>query len=202
MSAATCLILMTSVTGEVTDMRCALGNFPKIGEDGKPHTKWKGQPLDANDTAIIELRFKAGGLGVLHTSRWATGHANHPRLEVRLHRCWARSWFDLDRSYDALDTCLGKDRASAKWKTQQLAPAPSIYQRFVRAIQTGAPDQPDLLRGAQIQAYLDACERYASGRWEKGRQHYFTGTVKHLMLVSIRKFDAVVCRSAWKMSIG
>lgn len=160
------LDLMTSVTGEVAEVRCALGNFPKIGQDKKAYTKWKGQPLDANDTAIIELCFARGGLGVLHTSRWATGHANHLRLEV--HGTDGALMFDLDRSYDALDTCLGKDAAAAKWKTQRLKPAPSIYERFVRAIKTEEADQPDLLRGAQIQAYLDACERSAaSGRWEK-----------------------------------
>jgi predicted dehydrogenase len=160
------LDLMTSVTGDVTEMRCALGNFPKVGKDGKPYTQWKGQKLDANDTAIIELRFEQGGLGVLHMSRWATGHANHLRLEV--HGTEGAVMFDLDRSYEALDTCLSKDTVSAKWKTEQLKPAPTIYQRFVHAIQTGAQDQPDLLRGAQIQAYLDACERSAkSGSWEK-----------------------------------
>jgi predicted dehydrogenase len=160
------LDLMTSVTGDVTEMRCALGNFPKIGEDGKRYTKWKDKPLDANDTAIIELRFAAGGLGVLHTTRWATGHANHLNLEV--HGTEGAVRFDLDRSYDALDTCLGKGTKTATWKTEQLKPAPSIYERFTRAIKTGQSDQPDLLRGAQIQAYLDACERSAqSGSWEK-----------------------------------
>lgn len=160
------LDLMTSVTGDVTELRCALGNFPKIGQDGKSYTKWQGQPLDANDTALIELRFADGGLGVLHTSRWATGHANHLRLEV--HGTEGAVMFDLDRSYETLDTCLGKDAASAKWKTEQLKPAPTIYERFVTAVRDGQQDQPDLLRGAQIQAYLDACERSAkSGRWQK-----------------------------------
>src|SRR5262249_54421560 len=110
--------------------------------------------------------FAQGGLGVLHLSRWATGHANHLRLEV--HGTEGAVMFDLDRSYETLDTCLGKDAASARWNTRQLAKAPTIYQRFARAILRGAPEQPDLLRGAQIQAYLDACERSAhSGRWEK-----------------------------------
>ena len=160
------LDLMTSVTGDVTHVRCTLANFPKIGEDGKRYTKWQGKPLDANDTAIIELRFEQGGLGVLHLSRWATGHANHLRLEV--HGTEGALMFDLDRSYEALDTCLGKDAAAARWKTQQLAAAPTIYQRFVRAIQKGEKAQPDLLRGAQIQAYLDACERSArAASWER-----------------------------------
>jgi predicted dehydrogenase len=160
------LDLLTSVTGDVSEVRCALGNFPKIGPDGKPYSKWQGKPLDANDTAIIELGFKHGGLGVLHMSRWATGHANHLRLEV--HGTEGAVMFDLDRSEEKLDTCLGKDAASARWKTQHLTVAPTIYQRFARAIVTGEQAQPDLLRGAQIQAYLDACERSArSGHWEK-----------------------------------
>jgi predicted dehydrogenase len=103
---------------------------------------------------------------VLHTTRWATGHANHLRVEV--HGTEGALMFDLDRSYEALDVCVGKSAPRAAWKTLRLSPAPTIYQRFVRAIKSGASDQPDLLRGAQIQAYLDACERSArSGRWEK-----------------------------------
>jgi len=160
------LDLMTSVTGDVSEVRCALGNFPKIGPDGKRYTKWQDRPLDANDTALVELRFLDGGLGVLQTTRWATGHANHLRLEA--HGTEGAIMFDLDRSYDLLDTCFGAGTTSAKWKTLKLKPAPSIYQRFVRAVQSGEQDQPDLLRGAQIQAYLDACERSAkSGGWER-----------------------------------
>jgi predicted dehydrogenase len=157
---------MTAVTGGVSEARCAFGNFPKLGQDGKHYSKWKGEALDANDTAIIELRFERGGLGVLHASRWATGHANHLRLEV--HGTEGALMFDLDRSYDTLDTCLGSQKNSAAWTTQRLKPTLSIYQRFARAIERREPAQPDLLRGAQIQSYLDACERSASsGRWEK-----------------------------------
>ena len=36
-------------------MRCALGNFPKVGQDGKQHTKWKGQPLDENIAGSLGL---------------------------------------------------------------------------------------------------------------------------------------------------
>jgi predicted dehydrogenase len=160
------LDLMTSVTGEVNEVRCALGNFPKLGADGKRYTRWQGRALDANDTALIELRFRDGGLGVLHTTRWATGHANHLRLEV--HGTEGALMFDLDRSYQTLDVCLGKAAARAEWKTLELPPAPTIYERFARAIRTGTAGEPDLLRGAQVQAYLDACERSAeSGSWEK-----------------------------------
>ncbi|HEX3777601.1 MAG TPA: Gfo/Idh/MocA family oxidoreductase [Polyangiaceae bacterium] len=160
------LDLATAVTGEVSEARCSLSTFPKLDPDGAAHTSWNGVALDANDSAIIELRFRAGGVGVLHTSRWATGHANHLRLEV--HGTLGALRFDLDRSYDELELCLGKDRNKAIWQTKKQKPAPSMWQRFVRAIKRGEPEQPDLLRGAEIQAYLDACERSAlSGKWEQ-----------------------------------
>src|SRR5258706_6103491 len=110
------LDLATAVTGEVSEVRCALGTFPKIGEDGKRYTSWAGKELDANDTAIIELRFRAGGVGVLHTTRWATGHANHLRLEV--HGTEGALRFDLDRSYDDIEACLGKDKNKATWQNR------------------------------------------------------------------------------------
>ena len=159
------LDLATSVTGEVSEVRCSLSTFPKFDQDGKSHTSWQGKPLDANDTAVIELRFKSGGVGVLHTTRWATGHANHLRLEV--HGTEGALRFDLDRSYDDIELCLGKDRNKAIWQTKTQKPAPSMWQRFVRAIKRGEPEQPDLFRGAEIQAYLEACETSAlSGTWE------------------------------------
>ncbi len=160
------LDLATSVTGAVSEVRCALGCFPKIDDEGREHTSFSGKKLDANDSAVIELKFAAGGLGVLQTSRWATGHANHLSLEV--HGTEGALRFDLDRSYDELDVCLGPDRNKARWKTQKLKPAPSMWQRFVRAVQSGDAEQPDLFRGAEIQAMLDACERSAeSGSWER-----------------------------------
>jgi predicted dehydrogenase len=87
------------------------------------------------------------------------------RLEVHGTRGALR--FDLDDGYDKLDVCLGDGPAKASWKTLDLKATPSNYERFVKAIKTGKIDQPDVLRGAQIQAYLDACERSArSGKWE------------------------------------
>jgi predicted dehydrogenase len=162
------LDLTTAVAGDVARVRCDLRTFPKIDPTGRTITTWKDRPLDANDTAIIELEFTHGAVGLVQTTRWATGHRNHLRLEA--HGTDGALMFDLDRDWHALDLCLGRDRHAARWLTRQLKPAPSVYERFIRAIRTGRPDQPDLVRGAQVQAYLDACERSAkSGRWETVR---------------------------------
>lgn len=163
------LDMATSVTGEVKRIRCWLGTFPKIDTNGKAVKKYKGHKLDANDTAVIELELGGGASLVLHTTRWATGHTNHLRLEVSGTR--GGLMLDLDRAYDKLDVCVGEDPDKAEWRTLDLKPTPSNYERFVQSMLTGELDQPDIVRGAQIQAYLDACERSAkSGKWEKVRR--------------------------------
>lgn len=149
------LDLTTAVSGPVQAIRCALATLPKITEDGQAVSRWGKAELDANDSALIELRFTNGALGVIHTTRWATGHANHLRCEV--HGTEGALNFDLDAGYEILNTCLGKDAVKAAWTTKTLKPAPNIWQRFIKAIKTGKQDQPDVFRGAEIQAYLDAC---------------------------------------------
>jgi predicted dehydrogenase len=163
------LDMTTAVAGDARRVRCDLRTFPKIAPGGKRVIAWKGKPLDANDTAVIEIEFVHGGLGLVHITRWATGHANSLRLEV--HGTEGGLMFDLDRDYTKLDLSLGRDRHKCKWKTLTLKPTPNNWQRFIRAIRTGRPDQPDVIRGAQVQAVLDACERSAkSGRWEDVRK--------------------------------
>ena len=164
------LDLTTAVAGEVARLRCDLRTFPKIDKNGKSCTAWKGRKLDANDSALVGLEFTNGAVGVVQISRWATGHLNHLRFEA--HGTKGALRFDLardDGDYRRLDLCLGKTaKNKVAWTTRTLAETPSIWQRFIHAVRTGCPDQPDILRGAQVQAYLDACERSArSGRWEK-----------------------------------
>ncbi|MES2202137.1 MAG: Gfo/Idh/MocA family oxidoreductase [candidate division FCPU426 bacterium] len=159
------LDLTTAVAGDLDSVNCSTSTFPKLLK-GKAHTHWKGEVLDANDTAIMQLQFKKGGVGVLHTTRWATGRVNQLRLEV--HGTNGALMFDLDRSYEQLDVCLGKDVQKSAWKTMKFKPSPNIWERFIAAIRSGKADQPDVARGAQIQAYLHACQRSAeTHRWEK-----------------------------------
>jgi predicted dehydrogenase len=159
------LDLTTAVVGEASRVNCTTAVFPKLS-NGRSYTSWKGKALDANDTAIVEFKLKDGGLGVMHTTRWAAGRTNQLRLEV--HGTKGALCFDLDRSYEELDVCLGSDLKKAKWKTLKLKPAANVWERFIRAIKTKTPDQPDLRRGAEIQATLDACQKSAkSHKWEK-----------------------------------
>jgi predicted dehydrogenase len=162
------LEMTTAVAGEVARIHCDLRTFPKITKDGKAVDEWQGQKLDANDTAVIELEFSHGGIGLVHTTRWATGNKNHLRLEA--HGTDGALQFDLDDDPHRIDLCLGPDKDTATWKSEKLAAPPNLFQRFIHAVRTGEPDQPDVFRGAQVQAYLEACERSAkSGKWESVR---------------------------------
>jgi predicted dehydrogenase len=132
-------------------------------------THHAGHALDANDTAIIELDLAGGGLAALHTSRWGTGVGNSERLDV--HGTEGALSFDLAVGPDLLRTCIGKDRHSNTWTEERLAPVPTVQRRLVEAIRGGAPAEPDLLRGVEIQAMLDACIRSdKSGVWETPTQ--------------------------------
>jgi len=160
------LDLTTAITGEPTRIRATMTALPKITKKGAEVTKYEGVPLDANDSAIIELEFPGGAIGVVQATRWATGHGNHLRFEA--HGTHGAIRLDLDKSYDELETCLGDDRLEGKWTTLTLKPTPSNWERFIKAIKTGKQDQPDVFRGAQVQSYLDgAFKSVASGKWEK-----------------------------------
>lgn len=126
----------------------------------KTFTALKGRrqgeyPLDANDSALLQVEFANGALGVIHTTRWATGHANSLVLEV--HGTKGALRLDLDRSQDELQVCLGSDIHRAQWSTLKARPTPNIYQRFIAAIRSGKPGEPDFARGAEIQKVLDRC---------------------------------------------
>lgn len=156
------LDITTAVAGSVQMVRCHYGNWPKIRSDGGRWTEWKNQQADANDTAIIEMQFDNGGLGVIHTSRWATGHEN--AIRVAAHGTGGALMFDLDRSFEQLDTY---DLTSQSWTTETLPVAADVYERFVASIRNGHCDQPDLARGAQVQTLLVACAHSAeNGSWE------------------------------------
>jgi predicted dehydrogenase len=158
------LDLATAVSGEVRAIRCTLRTFPKF-HGTREYTEWQGKPLDANDTAVIELDFADGALGVVQTSRWVVGRGNQVKCEMSGHKGSLR--FDLDDSYERLHTCIiGKKPMSGQWQAKDLKKAPDVWARWIAAIRKGKADQPDIERGAEIQAMLDACQRSAkSGKW-------------------------------------
>jgi predicted dehydrogenase len=144
--------------GDIKSVNCRLKTFSKargnrLGE----------YVLDANDSAVITVELAGGAIGTVHTTRWATGQANS--LLLRVYGDEGAIEVNLDRSYQELRICRGRDTAKQVWKTMKCHPAPTVYQRFIKSIRTGENDQPDFARGAAIQKVLDACFRSdAEGR--------------------------------------
>ena len=103
----------------------------------------------------MHVETEDGALGVIHTTRWATGYATALDLQVFGEKGAIR--LNLDRSYTELDICSGKNVDTAQWKTINCGKTPSIFQRFIKSIKTGKNDQPDFARGAAVQKVLDKC---------------------------------------------
>lgn len=146
------LDFVTYCAGDVDWLRCDLRTFSKA--EGNRIGEYE---LDANDSAILTLSFENGALGTLSMSRWATGHLNS--IGVSLHGDQGALRLDLDESCESLQCCLGKDVEEAIWKTTSFEPAPSNFERFVRSIRSGVPEQPDFDRGAYVQKLLASAHR-------------------------------------------
>jgi predicted dehydrogenase len=144
--------------GDIKSVNCRLRTFPKVKGD-----RVGDYVLDANDSAVITVEFAGGAVGVVHTTRWATGQPNSIRLRIYGDR--GAIVVDLDQSYDQLRLLRVGPKGKGEWKTMTCKATPSIYQRFIKSIKTGVNDQPDFARGAAIQKALDAC--FESNR--KGR---------------------------------
>lgn len=136
--------------GDYAAINCKLATFDKApgGRIGKYR-------LDANDSAVLHAEMKNGALGVIHTSRWASGYQNSLRL--RIFGDEGSLAIDLDKSEKQIEVCLGKDRHKAAWKTIDCPATPNNHERFVRSVRTGKNDQADFARGAAVQRVLDAC---------------------------------------------
>lgn len=156
------LDLTTACTEDLRAIRCDLRNYRKR-IDGVPASSVNGHLLDANDTAIVEFELAGGGVGVCHTTRWATGRGNSIRLEA--HGTEGALRFDLDKDPNVIE--IWGAGGTKSWTEKTLRPTPTNYARFIESIRSGIQDQPDIVRGARVQAYLDACERSAASRqWE------------------------------------
>lgn len=141
--------LTSFVVGEITALSCDLQTFDK-------GTKRLGEyVLDANDGFTAAVRFRNGAAGVLHASRWATGHAN--TVALRVYGDKGALDLNLDREEgDRLRACLGPRAADqTKWKPVRCPQTPNMYTRFVTAVRTGRPCQTSFDGGAKVQAYLE-----------------------------------------------
>ena len=128
-----------------------------VPETGEQVTEYGGRTLDANSSVAVELDLDAGGMALAQATRWAAGHPN--QVAVGVYGTEGGIEIDLEDSLTKLRHCFGKDRHRSAWTSVNLTPTPTNYQRFIASIASGEQDQADILRGAKVQAYLEACDR-------------------------------------------
>jgi predicted dehydrogenase len=135
----------------VAEVSCRLKTFDKApgGRVGK-------YTLDANDSCAMHLSLTNGAVGVVHATRFATGHLNDLRVRIYGDKGGIEIGFEKDVSRARL--CNGADVQKADWHDISTEPVPTNYERFIAAIRGGAAMDPDFARGAELQAVLDRAE--------------------------------------------
>lgn len=140
----------THVAGQgVADVSCRLTTFPKAEED-----RIGDYTLDANDSAVMHLALTGGATGVVHASRFASGHINDLRL--RIHGTLGGLDVRFEAGQSLLRACIGPDLRAARWVDIPCPAVPRNYERFVAGVRSGQPARPDFARGAELQRIIDA----------------------------------------------
>ncbi|MFA7343876.1 MAG: Gfo/Idh/MocA family oxidoreductase [Terrimicrobiaceae bacterium] len=136
--------------GPIKEVYCRMQAFPKA-----PGNRVGEYVLDANDSAVLNVEFANGALGTIHTSRWVGGHAN--RLALKIAGTKGTVTMDSEVSTSSFKICNGKGLDKNEWREVVCKPVPTNYERFISAIRSGKPGEPDFARGAEVQKVLDGC---------------------------------------------
>ena len=94
---------------DIEHVFCRLKTFDKA-----PGNRIGEYELDANDSFTMALDFSNGAFGVVHASRWATGHLNELRLRIYGDKGGIEVVHNLEGSQ--LKVCMGEDIETAKWQ--------------------------------------------------------------------------------------
>jgi predicted dehydrogenase len=139
---------------DIRSMTCRLQTFEKV-----PGDRMGEYVLDANDSFIISAEFDNGAIGTIHSSRWASGHANDQRLRLY----GDKGGIELSHGHwgSLLRLCVGADVAEGRWQEVAAEPVPTNYQRFAEAVRTGIQAEPSF-RHALV-ADLDRKEHAVRG---------------------------------------
>jgi predicted dehydrogenase len=139
----------TFAAGSPADrVSCRLQTFDKAeGGEIFPYV------LDANDSMAMHLRLANGAIGVVHASRFASGHLNDLRL--RLYGTKGGLDVRFEQGKSALFISEGDALLTGDWTALAAPDVPTNYERFIAAIRAGTAVLPDFARGAALQRVLD-----------------------------------------------
>ena len=139
---------------EAVEVSARLATFHKA-----PGDRIGEYPLDANDSATMQLVLSNGALGTVAATRFASGHLNDLRL--RLYGDKGGLEVSFENQISRLRACLEPDLQTATWHEVDAPVLPNIYQRFIAAIRGEGAADPDFARGAMLQRLLDRAEQSA-----------------------------------------
>lgn len=133
---------------DIASINCRLQTFHKVDGD-----RMSEYVLDANDSFVMSVEFTNGAIGTIHSSRWASGHANDQRLRVY----GEKGGLELSHGHwgSLLKVCAGADVATSTWREIAAEPVQTNYQRFAEAVRTGKQAEPSFRRAADLQKVLD-----------------------------------------------
>jgi predicted dehydrogenase len=120
--------------------------------------------LDANDSFTMSVEFQNGAMGVIHASRWATGHVNDLRLRVHGDRGALEVIHTTGGT--SLRVCQGDDVEAGIWTDMAAPPVPTNYQRFAAAVAGRATVEPGFRHAADLQRVIDTAVRSDAERRE------------------------------------
>ncbi len=132
--------------------------------DKAPGNRIGEYELDANDSFAMTAEFSNGALGVIHASRWATGHLNELRLRMHGDRGALEVIHTPEGS--SLRGCIGEDVETARWREIDAGQVPTNYERFVAAVREGRPVEPGFRHAADLQKVLDLAIEAETARRE------------------------------------
>ena len=121
--------------------------------DKAPGNRIGEYDLDANDSFAMTAEFSNGALGVIHASRWATGHLNELRLRMHGDR-GALEVIHMPEG-STLRGCIGEDVETARWREIDAGQVPTNYERFVAAVRERQQIEPGFRHAANLQKVLD-----------------------------------------------
>lgn len=133
----------------IRDVSCRLTTFDKA-----PGGRIGEYTLDANDSFAMHIGLENGAVGVVHASRFASGHLND--LSLRLFGTRGGLNVRWEGNVSTLSACIGDDdMRSGTWRDVAAPEVPTNFARFIAAIRSGEQVRPDFARGAALQRALD-----------------------------------------------
>jgi len=133
---------------DIDHVFCRLRAFDKA-----PGNRIGDYQLDANDSFAMTMDFSNGAFGVVHASRWATGHINELRLRIYGDKGGIEVVHNIDGSQ--LKACVGDNIETARWEVLDAGTVLPNYQRFAEAVKSGIQTEPNFRHAAGLQKVLD-----------------------------------------------